>query len=448
MQTGELSISSIELRQVRILIKEQTTDMQEITLGEIERVGKGFWFEPFGWYLFITEERDTFYSSVNRITNQTIVIIAAGVIIAVIMLAWLAQILTKPLNNVIDTMKEIIADNDLSRRVQVEFNDETGELAHTFNIMSEELEGAYTKIKEFAMDAVIARKKERKIRNMFEKYVPQDLIDSLFANPDSMLVGKNRNLSILFSDIRSFTTISERLAPDDLVNSLNRYFEIMVDLIMDKNGIVDKYIGDAIMAFFGAPVAYENDTYNSVLAALDMVDGIARFNKEQIKLGKPEFKTGIGVNYGEVTVGNIGTDKKMDYTVIGDAVNLASRLEGLTKEYGQDLIISETLFDEVKEKIPCRFLDTVAVKGKTKGVKIYSAVKKLDDKQKKAWEVHARGMDYYINRQFKESISCFEQVQKYLPGDKISTMISERCFEYINNPPPDNWDGVKVMKTK
>lgn len=448
MQTDELAISSNELSQVRVLIQDQNSDMLEITLGGTVRVGKGFWFEPFGWYLFVTEERDTFYSSVNRITNQTIIIIAVGVFIAVIMLAWLSQILTKPLNNVIDTMKDIIADNDLSRRVRVEFNDETGELAHTFNIMSEELEGAYTKIKEFAMDAVIARKKERKIRNMFEKYVPQDLIDTLFANPESMLVGNNRYLSILFSDIRSFTTISERLAPDDLVNSLNRYFDIMVDIIMDKNGIVDKYIGDAIMAFFGAPVAYEHDTINSVYAGLEMVDGIQRFNKKQIELGKPEFKTGIGINYGEVTVGNIGTEKKMDYTVIGDAVNLASRLEGLTKEYGQDLIISESLFKEVEGAIPCRLLDTVAVKGKTQGVKIYSAVTVLSEKEKKAWDIHGRGMEYYINRQFKEGITCFEQVQKLIPGDKVSTMISERCFNFIKNPPPPNWDGVNVMKTK
>ncbi|MDA3811365.1 MAG: adenylate/guanylate cyclase domain-containing protein [Spirochaetaceae bacterium] len=448
MQTGDLEISSVELRQVRILINEQFSDMQDITLGSVDRVGKGFWFEPFGWYLFITEERDTFYSSVNRITNQTIIIIAVGVIIAIIMLAWLSSILTKPLNNVVVAMKEIIADNDLSRRVKVEFDDETGELAHTFNIMSEELEEAYRKIKDFAYQAVLSRKKERKIRNMFEKYVPQDLIDSLFANPESMLIGNNRHLSILFSDIRSFTTISERMAPDDLVNSLNRYFEIMVDIIMNKKGIVDKYIGDAIMAFFGAPVAYENDTHNSVLAALEMVDGIKMFNQQQIKLGKPEFKTGIGVNYGEVTVGNIGTDKKMDYTVIGDAVNLASRLEGLTKEYGQDLIISEALYDEVKDKVICRFLDTVAVKGKTKGVKIYAAVKELSEKEKKAWDIHGRGMDFFLNRQFKESLSCFDQVQQIIPGDKVSLMIAERSKEYLSNPPPENWDGVTVMKTK
>ena len=448
MQTGDISILPAEMKQIKGLIEKQSREMQDITLGGVERVGKGFWFEPFGWFLFLTEERDTFYFSVNRITTQTIIIIAVGVFIAVIMLAWLSQILTKPLNNVVDTMKSIIADNDLSRRVKVEFNDETGDLAHTFNIMSEELEGAYTKIKEFAMEAVIARKKERKIRNMFEKYVPQDLIDSLFANPESMLIGNNRHLSILFSDIRSFTSISERLAPDDLVNSLNRYFDIMVDIIMDKNGIVDKYIGDAIMAFFGAPVAYEDDTLNSVYAALEMVDGIHRFNKQQIEMGKPEFKTGIGVNYGEVTVGNIGTEKKMDYTVIGDAVNLASRLEGLTKEYGQDLIISETLYDEVKEKIPCRFLDTVAVKGKTQGVKIYSAVKKLDDKEKKAWEIHSRGMDCYINRRFKEGIACFEEVRLLIPGDKVSAIISERCSDYILNPPQEDWGGVKVMKTK
>ena len=345
-------------------------------------------------------------------------------------------------------MKEIIADNDLSRRVKVEFNDETGELAHTFNLMSEELEGAYTKIKDFALQAVVSRKKERKIRTMFEKYVPQDVIDDLFANPGSLLQGNKKHLPVLFTDIRSFTTISEKMAPDDLVNTLNRYFDVLVGIIYDKEGKVDKYIGDAIMAYWGAPKAYETDAYNSVLAGLEMVDALRMFNEEQVKKNKEKFLTGIGINYGEVTVGNIGTEIKMDFTVIGDTVNLASRLEGLTKEYGQDLIISEALYEEVKTRVPCRFLDTVAVKGKTKGVKIFSAVKKLEENEKQAWAIHDRAMNCYLNRQFKEGISLFDQVQQLMPGDKVSTMISERCNEYIISPPPKDWSGVKVMKTK
>ncbi len=184
-----------------------------------------------------------------------------------------------------------------------------------------------------------------------------------------MLVGENRVLSVLFSDIRSFTTISEGMAPDDLVDSLNRYFNVMVDIIMARKGIVDKYIGDAIMAFFGAPVKHEDDALQSVKAGLEMDAGLADFNARQKAAGKPQWQIGVGINFGEVTVGNIGTEKKMDYTVIGDMVNLASRLEGLTKQYHQRIIISETLHDKVKDSVPCRLLDYVAVKGKKERVK-------------------------------------------------------------------------------
>ena len=249
----------------------------------------------------------------------------------------------------------------------VEYHDEIGGLAQTFNLMVGELEKAYGQIKSFAFKAVLAQKREQKIRNIFQKYVPKDVIDRFFKNPESMLVGENRILSILFSDIRSFTTISERMTPDELVDSLNRYFNVMVDIIMAKGGIVDKYIGDAIMAFFGAPVKHEDDALQSVMAGLEMEEALAGFNARQKAAGKPEFQIGVGINYGEVTVGNIGTEKKMDYTVIGDMVNLASRLEGLTKQYHQRLIISETLHEKVKDAVPCRLLDSVAVKGKERG---------------------------------------------------------------------------------
>ena len=190
-----------------------------------------------------------------------------------------------------------------------------------------------------------------------------------------MLVGENRILSVLFSDIRSFTSISEKMKPDDLVSELNDYFSVMVDIIMDRKGIVDKYIGDCIMAFFGAPKKHEDDALQSVLAGMDMLEALDGFNAGQEKRGKPPFHIGVGINYGVVTVGNMGTEKKMDYTVIGDAVNLASRLEGLTKHYHQPLIFSESLLSKVKDVMPWRFLDTVAVKGKKTGVKIFTAKK-------------------------------------------------------------------------
>ena len=216
-----------------------------------------------------------------------------------------------------------------------------GNTLHTFNLMIDELQRAYDQIKSYAFDAVLAQKKEQGIRNIFQKYVPQDLITQFFENPEQMLVGNNRRLAVLFSDIRGFTGISESMRPDELVHSLNRYFSYMVDVIMEQRGIVDKYIGDAIMAFFGAPVATGKEPDQAIRAALRMVRALEQFNAEQLENGKPPFRIGIGTASGEVTVGNIGTDRKMDYTVIGDTANLASRLAGLTKYYGVPVLVTE-----------------------------------------------------------------------------------------------------------
>ncbi|HKK49325.1 MAG TPA: adenylate/guanylate cyclase domain-containing protein, partial [Alkalispirochaeta sp.] len=307
---------------------------------------------------------------------------------------------------------------------------------------------AYQQIKTYAYQAVLAQKKESKIRNIFQKYVPQQLIDRFFENPDSMLVGENREMAILFSDIRSFTSISESMSPDDLVNSLNSYFSVMVDLIMNRNGIIDKYIGDAIMAFFGAPVHYEDDALQAVMAGIEMTEQVTVFNKAQVEAGKPEFRIGVGINYGEVTVGNIGTEKKMDYTVIGDMVNLASRLEGLTKPYQQDLIIAESLFPYVNGQLPWRLLDSVAVKGKKTGVKIYTAARRVNKVEERAWDLHNRAMDAYYGRDFAGAIEGFEQVIRLLSGDASAEMLKERCQRYLSAPPPPDWDGVEVLTSK
>ena len=176
--------------------------------------------------------------------------------------------------------------------------------------MVAQLGRAYGQIKEFAFKAVLAQKNEHKVRNIFQKYVPKDVIDSLFMHPEQMLVGNKRELAILFSDIRNFTTLSEGFKPEDIVTSLNEYFGILVEIIIENDGIVDKYIGDAIMAFFGAPVSHDNDPEQAVGAALQMQAALTGFNSRQTKSGNPPFKTGIGINFGVVTVGNIGTEKK------------------------------------------------------------------------------------------------------------------------------------------
>jgi len=449
MQTADLAVSADERDAVRRLFAEGSTELQtDFRVGGKERVAKGFPFEPFGWYVLITEERDTFYNDVNRITYQTGAILGVSSILAIVMLVVFARYLTSPLTRVVTTMRGIITYNDLSERVPVEYRDETGELAHTFNIMVGELEKAYNKMKGYAFDAVVARKREQKIRSLFQTYVPQHVIDSVIRNPEQALIGDNRVLALLFSDIRSFTTISETMRPDELVDWLNRYFEPMVEAIMKRNGIVDKYIGDAIMAFWGTPVKRDEDALQSVLAGIDMITELDSFNGKLRAAGKKNWEIGVGINYGIVTVGNMGTGRKMNYTVIGDMVNLASRLEGLTKKYHQPLLISESVHMKVREKVPCRLIDNVEVKGKTEGVKIFAAKARLSDAERQAWTIHERAMAAYFKRGFDRAALLFREVQQILPGDHPSQLMAERCELYQFDPPPADWDGVEIMKEK
>jgi adenylate cyclase len=431
------------------LAKARSTDLLTIGLGGKERVAKGFWFGPFGWYVVVTEERAAFYDQVNQIAFRTLMILAVSICAGVLLVLLFANYLTRPLTRVAGTMKEIISTNDLSKRVVVEYHDEIGQLAQTFNLMVGELEKAYRQIKSFAFSSIVAQKREQKFRNIFQKYVPREVIESVIRNPEAMLVGENRVLSILFCDIPNFPAIAESMPPDELVNTLNRYFSVMVDnTIIPHQGTPDKYIEYAIMALFGAPVKTEHDALNSVLAGIDMADALDRFNEGEKIRGRIPFTIGIGINYGVVTVGNIGSEKKMDYTVIGDMVNLASRLSGLTKTYQQRLIISESLHSKVKDDIPCRLLDTVAVKGRKKGIKIFAAKKNVAGGEKEAWDIYENGMSEYYARNFTRAIDCFRQAQALLPGDTAARILMERSQGYLKNPPPADWDGVEVMHTK
>jgi len=448
MASGELQIRPEERPALLQMVEGRKSELVTLRIGGIDRVAKGFWFEPFRWYLVVCEQRTAFYSRVNQITERTLVILGAAIVAGILLVLLFAGYLTRPLTRVVATMEKIISTGDLSSRVAVEYHDETGKLAHTFNLMVGELERAYNQIKSYAFKAVLAQKREHKIRNIFQKYVPGEVIDQFFKNPESMLVGDNRVLAVLFSDIRSFTSISEKMMPDDLVNTLNRYFSVMVDIIDSRKGTVDKYIGDAIMAFFGAPVKHPDDALQSVYAGIEMIEALDGFNAHQARLGKPQFKIGVGINYGVVTVGNIGTETKMNYTIIGDMVNLASRLEGLTKKYHQPLLISESLQLKVKDRLPNRLIDTVAVKGKTVGVKIYTAKKSLSEAEAEAWALHNQGMELYYRRDFRGAVERFQKVQRALPKDYAAELMMDRCLDYLKTPPPEDWNGVAVMDEK
>ncbi|MDR0669391.1 MAG: adenylate/guanylate cyclase domain-containing protein [Treponema sp.] len=463
MKTRDLEILPEETGDLLAILENEDTGLLQARIGGKERIFRAFWFTPFGWNIILSEERDSFYRDADVITFLTIITAACASAAAVLLLAFFSRFLTSPLARIVKVMNRMISSGDLSERVEVEYRDETGELAHTFNRMTRELERAWAEIKRYAFQAVLAGKKEQRIRGIFQKYVPRNVIEEFFSSPDpNMLRGKNATLAILFSDIRGFTSISEDYAnsPEHLVESLNRYFSGQVDIIMNRNGIVDKYIGDAIMAFWGAPVQQSDDAQQAVCAALEMIDALDGFNETQRRFGLKEFHIGVGINYGLATVGNIGSERKMDYTVIGDNVNLASRMEGLTKTYHAELLITQSLYEKLRELLSAngddgnlkalnfRLLDTVAVKGKTQGVRIYAVKRNLAPNEKQAWDIHNQAMDYYYRRQFREAAEQFRDAAALLPGDFNARGLFNRCKTYLTSPPPVEWNGVEVMQSK
>ncbi len=401
------------------------------------------------WFILLAS-REHFYAPISEIMSYIVAIVIVSLIILTILTLFFVNFITEPLTYCLATIKSITDNMDFSKRVRILYPDEIGILGQYFNDMIQELEKSYNQIKNYAYQTVLAKQKEERIRFIFQKYVPSDVIDHVLNRAtDTMLIGTKQYVSILFSDIRSFTTISEQLSPEELVISLNTYFTSMVEQIISNKGIVDKFIGDAIMAIFGAPAQSKTSADDSLKAALLMLQHLEVFNQNQTKLGKINFEIGIGINTGDVIVGNIGSEQKLDYTVIGDAVNLGSRLEGLTKSYKQPLLISEFTKDSLVDATPYLFvnIDVVRVKGKTAPIAIYAPLikKLLTQDDTLLYQKYHFAQQYYYQGDFQRALSLFREIDSnelYLIH-----MYIERCEHLIKNPPKD-WDGVETWKTK
>ena len=445
MSTTPVELLEQESSALTDLVRGDAEGWTQLRLGGTVRVAQIARFRPFGWTFLVTEHRDAFYQAVNQIYFQSGFILIVALVVTLLLLYVFVRYLTQPLNNVVTAMREIIGASDLTKRVELQYKDEIGDLGHTFNLMTGQLEKAYNQIKSYAFKSVIAQKREQKIRNIFQKYVPVDVIDQFMERPESMLVGDSRILAVLFSDIRGFTRISESMAPEQIVESLNTYFTEMVDIVLKRNGIVDKYIGDAIMAFFGAPVKHDDDVSQAVHTGFDMLETLEVFNSRQDRRKRPQFRIGIGLNYGVVTIGNIGSEKKMDYTVIGDMVNLASRLEELTKIYDVPFLVSESVYAKVKKEMPCRLIDKVMVKGKTQGTRIFYPKRQIGKAEAKGWKIHNMGANLYYKREFEKAFKYFIYAREFLENDPILPIFLNRCKNYIKTPPPAEWEGYSVL---
>jgi len=305
---------------------------------------------------------------------------------------------------------------------------------------------------------------QSKTRVAFARYVPVNVMDEIIkksAAPTSQ--SETRLVAILFSDIRSFTTISENSQAQELVNFLNRYFSAMGNEIIAEEGSIDKFIGDAIMAIFGAPKTLENASANAVRAAIRMVKALSLVDTAGISLPQAGLGTGIGINYGECVVGNIGFQNKLDYTVIGDAVNLAARLEGVTKYYRLPIIVSESVYMAAKDHFIFRKADSVRVKGKDQPVGLYAVYDAWQGKAdaqtpdsliigRETLDQYNKGLKLYAMREWAAAKQYLQNAlataEKSGASDYLSSLYISRIDEYMINPPPDNWDGTTTMTEK
>lgn len=297
------------------------------------------------------------------------------------------------------------------------------------------------------------RKQKLMIKNMFSHYVSSKIVDDLIENPQKLkLGGERRELSILFSDIRNFTTLSESVEPEILVDFMNDYFDKMTEIIFKYNGTLDKFEGDAVMAFWGAPLNDPNHTVNSIEAALEMrlqTKIISEFWKDKLHF---DIFTRIGINTGEVIVGNMGSKRKFDFTVMGDNVNIAARLEALNKFYGTDIITSEKTIIDNRGKYLTRELDNLLVKGKNKPIKIFQLISDSNELSDINWQFIIKefeeGIRLYREKKFGHSIQKFQKIVDAYPNDKPSILYIQRCEEFIKNPPSENWQGISEVLIK
>jgi len=301
---------------------------------------------------------------------------------------------------------------------------------------------------------MMEEKEKKKTRDAFQHYVNASVVDSVLADPDMLkLGGQKRDMTVLFSDVRGFTTISEKLDATTLVALMNDYLEEMTNLVLESDGTLDKFIGDAVMAFWGAPLKQEDHAARATLTAIAMLKRMDTLTEEIKNKYDVDVAIGIGLNTGPMVVGNMGSKQRFNYTVLGDAVNLGARLEGQTKGYGVYLILSESTYNLVKDWAAGRLLDLIAVKGKTLPVKIFEVVgikKEMSAEELRGLEeFDAAVHTYYFGRKFQEGIQVFKDLKKYRKGkDKACDLYIERCEDFAENPPPDNWDGSYVATSK
>ena len=297
-----------------------------------------------------------------------------------------------------------------------------------------------------------ARERAR-IRGMFQQYVPPAVVRELIRRPELLaLGGEERVATVLFSDVRGFSAVAERMAPAELVALLNEYLTAMTDVVVEHGGIVDKYVGDCLMAEFGVPVPLDDHAVRACRAALRMRDALRRLRGEWRARGVPALHARTGINTGAVLVGNLGSHRMMDYTCMGDHVNLASRLEGLNREYGTEIVVSEFTWREVQAHFIGREIDCVRVLGRGEPVHLHELVAAREDgvdaDTAALLDGFAQALALYRERRYGQALDAFQALVERYPDDGPAAVYLERCRQHAAAPPPAEWDGAHQLASK
>lgn len=384
------------------------------------------------WEFFVITPIDVFIGKVKEIQKNTMLICLFILIVSILLIAYIAKRIAGPIND-LSRQADKITNFDLS--------DDNGVTSNVREIQN--LQNSISRMRTSLIS--------------FGRFVPKNLVKKMMDKGIEVKIGgKRKTLSIFFSDIANFTTISETYPSEKLVQHLSEYFEEMSSILTNHNGTIDKYIGDAIMAFWGAPQQDSQHALNCCLSALLCQKRLLDLNRKWKYEKKPELETRIGIHVGEAIVGNIGSSERMNYTLIGDSVNLAARLEGTNKMYGTHIIISESTVKQLHEHAVVRPLDIVAVKGKNEGIKIYEllALNNSDPlvlpthEQQRMCDTFSKAFNWYLEQRWDEAIGAFQELINLYGKDYACELYITRCNEYKNNPPPADWDGIFHMRSK
>lgn len=329
------------------------------------------------------------------------------------------------------------------------------QLTHELNEIRDFHLGGRTEVKSYIREIRMMETAINSMKNglsAFRRYVPADLVRDLIASGEEVEPGgKERELTILFSDIGNFTAISEEMTARELMVCLSEYFDVLTAAVAAEGGTVDKYIGDSLMAFWGAPRPDEDHARHCCRAVLRAIAALEDFNTAREADGKMGFRTRFGITTGFSIVGNVGSRDRLNYTALGDNVNLASRLEQVNKHYGTEVLISHNTYRYVRDSFVCRPVDLIAVRGRSTGVKIYELLAERTPDLPEALscraEMFRNGFDLYLRREWERALEVFEALGRSTPGDRPAGILAERCKTYLAAPPGEDWSGIWRIET-